>query len=108
MNYYVITTLLKLVNDLSSEGQPERACIADLMFCHGTQIMDNSRIYHCLLFHEHGKQNFVQPFQSSRKLLHYTHAWTEPHNKVMSRISGAYECHYACFLPEANTTTVRD
>ena len=42
---------------------------ADLMFCHGTQTMDNSRICHCLLFHEHGKQNFVQPFLRSRKLL---------------------------------------
>ena len=26
-------------------------CIADLMFCHGTQTMDNSEICHCLLFH---------------------------------------------------------
>ena len=29
----------------------------------------NSRIYHCLLFHDYGKQNFVQPFLPSRKLL---------------------------------------
>ena len=36
-------------------GEPERACIVDLMFCHGTQIMNNSRICCCLLFHEHGK-----------------------------------------------------
>ena len=50
--------------------------------------MDNSRICHCLLFHEHGKQNFVQPFRLSRKLLHYTHAWTKLHNEVMSWISG--------------------
>ena len=42
-----------------------------LMFCHGTQIMDNSRICHCLLFHGHGKQNFMQPFCLSRKLLRY-------------------------------------
>ena len=42
--------------------EPERACIADLMFCHGTQIMDNSKICHCRLFHDHGKPNFVQPF----------------------------------------------
>ena len=60
-----------------------------LMFCHGTQIMDNSRICDCLLFHEHGKQNFVQPFRLSRKLLRYTHAWTKLHNEVMSWISGA-------------------
>ena len=65
-------------------GKPEQACIADLMFCHGTQIMDNSRICHCLLFHEHGKQNFVQPFRLSRKLLRYTHAWTKLHNEVVS------------------------
>ena len=88
-------------------GEPERACIA---VCHGTQIkgfMDNSRICHCLLFHEHGKQNFVQPFRLPRKLLRYTHAWTKLHNKVMSWISGAYECH-AWPLPEANSTTVCD
>ena len=58
-----------LVDDLSSGGEPERACIANLMFCHGTQIMENSRICHCLLFHEHGKQNFVQPHLRSSKLL---------------------------------------
>ena len=33
--------------------------IADLMFCHGTQTMGNSRICHRLLFHEHGKQKFM-------------------------------------------------
>ena len=54
-----------------------------LMFCHGTQIMDNSRICHCLLIHEHGKQNFVQPFRLSRKLLRYTHAWTKLHNESL-------------------------
>ena len=63
------------------------------MFCCGTQIMNNSRICHCLLFYEHGKKNFVQPFCLSRKLLRYTHAWTKLHNKLMSWISGAYECH---------------
>ena len=91
--------------------QHERACIADVMFCHGIQIMANSRICHCLLFHEHGKQNFIQPFRLSRKLIRYTHAWTKLHNKVMSWISGAYECIYAWPLPEANqvnATTVRD
>ena len=51
--------------------------------------MDNSRVCHCLLFHEHGKQNFVQPFCLSTKLLCYTHAWTKLHNEVMSWISGA-------------------
>ena len=57
---------------------------ADLMFCHGTQTTDNSRICHCLLFHEHGKQKLLQPFLWLRKLLCYTHAWTKVHNKVMS------------------------
>ena len=37
-------------------GGAEGACIADLMFSHGPQTMDNSRICHCLLFHEHSKQ----------------------------------------------------
>ena len=76
--------------------------------CHGTQITDNSRICHCLLFHEHGKQNFMQQFHLSRKLLRYTHTWTKLHNNVMSWISGAYECHYAWSLPEVNATTVCD
>ena len=31
-------------------------------FCHGTQTMDNSRICHCLLFHEHGKQTLCSHF----------------------------------------------
>ena len=43
-------------------GKPEWACIADLIFCHGRKIMDNSRICHCLLFNEHGEQNLEQPF----------------------------------------------
>jgi len=47
-------TTSKMIYDHQG-GEPERACIADLMFCHGTQIMDNSRICYCLLFHEHGK-----------------------------------------------------
>ena len=64
------------------------ASMRNLLFCHGTQIMDNSRICHRLLFHEHGKQNFVQLFRLSRKLLRYTHAWTKLHNEVMSWISG--------------------
>ena len=79
-----------------------------VMFCHSTQTMDNSRICHCLLFHEHGKQNFVQPFCLSRKVLRCTHAWTKLHNEVMSRISGTYECHYSWPLPEANVTIVCD
>ena len=59
----------------------------DLMFCHGTQTTDNSRICHCLLFDEHDKHNFVQPFLQSRKLLRlYTHALTKLHTEVMSWI----------------------
>ena len=40
-----------------------------LLFCHGTQAMYNSRICHCLLLYEHGRQNFMQPFLRPRKLL---------------------------------------
>ena len=43
-------------------GDPEWAM-------HCWLVMDNSKMCHCLLFHEHGKQNFVQPFLRSRKLL---------------------------------------
>ena len=48
------------------------------------KTIDNSRICHCLLFHECGKQNFVQPFLRSWKLIRYTHAWTKLHNVVMT------------------------
>ena len=71
----------------------------------------NLGICHCLLFHEYSKQNFVQPqVQSPVKeaSIRYTRAWTKLHNKVMSLISGAYECHYAWLLPEVNSITVRD
>ena len=58
-----------------------------LLLCHGTQTTDNSRICHCLQFHEYGKQNFVHPFLRSRKLLRYTHAWTKLHNVVMTQLN---------------------
>jgi len=53
-------------NDLSSEGQ---ACIADVMFCYGTQTMDNSRTCHCLLFHEHGKQKILCAYWDKSKII---------------------------------------
>ena len=49
----------------------EHACIADLMFCHGTQTMDNSRICHCLLFHEHGKQKLHGAISLVKKASYY-------------------------------------
>ena len=60
-------------------GEPEQACIADLIFCHGIQTMDNSKICHCRCFMSMVSKNFVQPFLRSRELLRYTHAWTELH-----------------------------
>ena len=72
--------------------------------------MDNSRICHCLLFHEHGKQNFVQPFCLSRKLLRYTpgtrglNFTMKPCAESLALMSVDYEWP----LPEANATTVRD
>ena len=68
----------------------------------------NHGICHCLLFHGHSKQNFVQPFLRSRKALRLHTRWTKLHNEVRSWISGAYECHYAWTLPEANSTSVYD
>ena len=71
----------------------------------------NLGICHCLLFHEHGKQNFVQPqVQSLVKevTIHYTPAWTKLYNEVMSWISGTNECHYAWPLLETNQSTVCD
>ena len=91
---------------LSSGDEQEWPCIADLMFCHGTQTTDSSKICHCLLFHEHVKQNFMQSFIRWRKLLWLHPRLTKLHNEVTSWISGAYECHYAWPLPKANSTTV--
>ena len=53
-----------VVRWLSLGGEPERACIADLIFCQSTQIMDNFRVCHCLLFHEQGKQTSCSLFSS--------------------------------------------
>ena len=75
------------------------------------QTMVNSRICHCLLFHEHGRQDFVQPFlifSGQGSFYGYTHAWTKLHKQVISWISGAYECYYAWPLLEANSTTVHN
>ena len=44
-------------------------------------------------------------FSSQGSYYGYTYTWTK---LVMSWISGAYECHYAWPLHEANSTTVRD
>ena len=68
-------------------GEPERACIADLIFCHGIQTVGSSRICHCCCFISMVSKNFVQPFLRSRKLLRYTHASSQI---VMSWITGAY------------------
>ena len=43
--------------------------------CHGTQAMDNSRICHRLLFHERGKQYFMQPFLRSTSLNGVNGGW---------------------------------
>ena len=46
---------------------PSEQCIAVLVFCHGTQTMHNSRIFHCLLFYERSKQNFM--YSSSHQII---------------------------------------
>ena len=46
--------------------------------------------------------------QGSYSATHTKGAWTKLHNKVMSWISGTYECQYAWPLPEADAATVRD
>ena len=57
----------------------------------------NSRICNCLLFHERGKQNFVQPFLRLMKLLRLH---TRFNTEVMSWISRAYECQLCMDLLE--------
>ena len=62
-------------------GEPERA----MHCCHDTQAMDNKRLYHRLLFHERGKQYFVQPFLQSAisSVNEATEAFTKLHTEVM-------------------------
>ena len=65
----------KMIYHRGGGGEPERTCIA-VLSC--TQTMDNSRIGHCLLFHEHGKQKLraaISPVDEATML--YTHAWTK-------------------------------
>ena len=72
--------------------------------------MDNSRICHRLLFHEHGKQYFVQPFLRSIKLLRL-HTCTLSLNftlELWGEFLMLMSVDYAWTLPEANSTTVRD
>ena len=70
--------------------------------------MDNSRICHCLLFHEYRKQNFVQPLLGSMKLHYgYTHTLTKLHNKSWAESLALMSSHYAWPLPE-QTITVCD
>ena len=65
--------------------------------------MDNSRVY--------SSMNMVSKVRAAispvKEATTATHMWTKLHNEVMSWISDTYECHYAWFLPEANSTTVR-
>ena len=61
----------KMIHHRGGGGvEPERACIVDLIFCHGIQTMANSRICHCCCFMSMVSKNFVQPFLRSRKLLY--------------------------------------
>ena len=86
---------------LSLEGEPERASIADLMFCHSIQTMEFVTV--CCSMKMVGK-TLCSHFSSQGSYYSYTHAWTKLHNEVMSWISGTY------YLPEfeANSTTVCD
>ena len=51
MSYIFVTSIANMIYHWGASLSEQ--CIADLMFCHGTQTMDNSRICHCLLFDEH-------------------------------------------------------
>ena len=85
--------LFRSTLDLSSRGEPERACTAVLSWHtnHGWQ-QDLSSLVPRPLPDFISKQNFVQPFLGPRKLLWlYIHAWTKLYNEVISWISGAYE-----------------
>ena len=75
------------------------------MFYHGTQTMDKSRIW-CSM--SKISKTLCSHFSGQGSYYSYTHTWTKLHNEVMSWIFGAYECHYAWPLPEANSTTVCD
>jgi len=73
--------IFRLVRWFIIGGEPERASIADLMFCHGTQTLGFVTVCCSMSM----VSNFVQPFCLSRKLLCYTHAWTKLHNKLWAK-----------------------
>ena len=81
-------------------------CWFNVLSC--TQTMDNSRIRHCLLFHEHGKQKLhASIFPVNEATIYATHTlglnFTNCHDLNLWHL-----CHYLWSLPEANSTTVRD
>ena len=82
--------------------------LAFLIFCHGTQTIHNSKLCHCLLFHEHVKQTSAKQW-SSYQIIIITTCWqiaaiflvkeatTATHTLglnfiLMSQISDAYNC----------------
>ena len=104
--YYLLTHQILLVRWLSlgrGGGEPERTCMHCWCF---VMAADNSRIFS----NELVSKTSYSHFSGHGSYYSYTHARTtcKLHNEVMSWIFGAYECHYAWPLPEANSTTVRD
>ena len=85
------TTRNWLVRWLSSEASLSKQCIADLMFCNGTQTMG---FCHCCSINMVGKTS-CSHFSSEGSYYGYTHTWTKLHNEVMSWISGPYEHHWS-------------
>jgi len=66
VRFIVLLMTSQMIYHRGGEPEPAMHC---WFKCHGTQAMDNSKICHRLLFRERGKQNFVQPFLRSMKLL---------------------------------------
>ena len=68
-------------------GEPERACIADLIFCHGIQTMDSSKICHCRCFMSMVSKKLcaaISPVKEATML--HTHL-----DKNSQIVSGAYD-----------------
>ena len=58
-----------------------KQCIADLMFCNGTQTMGFVTV--CCSMNMVGKTS-CSHFSSERSYYGYTHTWTKLHNEVMT------------------------
>ena len=70
-----------------------------------------NRIFHCLLFHEHGKQKHHTAISPVKEAIYYsyTHTWTKLHSEV-SEVMHELNLWCLCMarLSEVNSTSIHD